>query len=43
MGPFDDAKYHNKIKESIKKDTPIPNRNMLGPLGTTFQITNFYS
>ena len=43
MGPFDDVKYHNEIKESIKKDTPIPNRNTLGPLGITLQITNFYS
>ncbi|KAJ9672989.1 hypothetical protein PVL29_026315 [Vitis rotundifolia] len=43
MGPFNDVKYHNLIKESIKKDTPIPIWNSLGPLGTTLQIMNFYS
>nr|AKF43117.1 RNA polymerase beta'' subunit [Francoa sonchifolia] len=48
MGPFNDVKYHNVIKESIKTDTdtliPIsPIRNSLGPLGTALQIANFYS
>nr|QWQ51289.1 RNA polymerase beta'' subunit [Dickinsia hydrocotyloides] len=45
MGPFDNVKYHNVIKESIKKDPLIPIRNSLGPLGTALQIqiANFYS
>nr|QHE50321.1 RNA polymerase beta'' subunit [Pittosporopsis kerrii] len=43
MGPFDDVKYHNVIKESIKEDPLIPIRNSLGPLGTALQIVNFYS
>nr|YP_009554133.1 RpoC2 [Adenophora triphylla]YP_009906261.1 RNA polymerase beta'' subunit [Oenanthe javanica]QBA55607.1 RpoC2 [Adenophora triphylla]QLH93037.1 RNA polymerase beta'' subunit [Oenanthe javanica]QUL61537.1 RNA polymerase beta'' subunit [Oenanthe javanica] len=43
MGPFNDVKYHNVIKESIKKDSPIPIINFLGPLGTAFQTANFYS
>lgn len=43
MGPFNDIKYHSVIKESMKKDPPIPIRNSLGPLGTAFQIANFYS
>nr|YP_010971631.1 RNA polymerase beta'' subunit [Ilex godajam]WNR53066.1 RNA polymerase beta'' subunit [Ilex godajam] len=43
MGPFNDIKYHNVIKESIQKDPPIPIRNSLGSLGTAFQIANFYS
>nr|YP_010138858.1 RNA polymerase beta'' subunit [Ilex vomitoria]QQJ94466.1 RNA polymerase beta'' subunit [Ilex vomitoria]WNR53811.1 RNA polymerase beta'' subunit [Ilex vomitoria] len=43
MGPFNDVKYHNVIKESIPKDPPIPIRNSLGSLGTAFQIANFYS
>nr|YP_010973325.1 RNA polymerase beta'' subunit [Ilex cauliflora]WNR55042.1 RNA polymerase beta'' subunit [Ilex cauliflora] len=43
MGPFNDVKYHNMIKESIQKDPPIPIRNSLGSLGTAFQIANFYS
>nr|QGT34044.1 RNA polymerase beta' subunit [Chamaesium wolffianum] len=43
VGPFNDVKYHNVIKESIKKDPPIPIRNFLGPLGTALQIANFYS
>nr|YP_009556906.1 RNA polymerase beta subunit [Torricellia tiliifolia]QBC70602.1 RNA polymerase beta subunit [Torricellia tiliifolia]QNN00445.1 RNA polymerase beta'' subunit [Torricellia tiliifolia] len=42
LGPFNDVKYHNVIKESIKKDPLIP---LLGPLGTALQIqiANFYS
>nr|QXE43551.1 RNA polymerase beta'' subunit [Loropetalum chinense var. rubrum]UFJ43779.1 RNA polymerase beta'' subunit [Loropetalum chinense]WBR75114.1 RNA polymerase beta'' subunit [Loropetalum chinense var. rubrum] len=43
MGPFNDVKYHNVIKESIKRDPLIPIKNSLGPLGTALQIANFYS
>nr|YP_010595586.1 RNA polymerase beta subunit [Schinus lentiscifolia]WAJ58508.1 RNA polymerase beta subunit [Schinus lentiscifolia] len=45
MGPGNDGKYHNVIKQSIKiqKDPLIPIRNSLGPLGTVLQIANFYS
>nr|YP_010888794.1 RNA polymerase beta'' subunit [Pedicularis lachnoglossa]WJJ68643.1 RNA polymerase beta'' subunit [Pedicularis lachnoglossa] len=45
MGPFNDGKYHNMIKESIKitKDPLIPINNSLGPLGTAFLIANVYS
>ncbi|CAN4076679.1 unnamed protein product [Withania somnifera] len=43
MGPFKDVKYHGVIKESIKKDSQIPIRNSLGPLGTCLTIENFYS
>lgn len=43
MGPFNDVKSHNVIKESIKKDATIQIRNSLGPLGTALQIVNFYS
>nr|YP_010595759.1 RNA polymerase beta'' subunit [Dobinea delavayi]WAJ58681.1 RNA polymerase beta'' subunit [Dobinea delavayi] len=45
MGPFNDGKYHNAIKQSIQiqKDPRIPIRNSLGPLGTVLQIANFYS
>nr|YP_009433411.1 RpoC2 [Bupleurum boissieuanum]ATD85288.1 RpoC2 [Bupleurum boissieuanum] len=41
MGTFNDVKYHNVIKESIKKDLPIPISNFFGPLGTALQIANF--
>nr|YP_010873914.1 RNA polymerase beta'' subunit [Justicia grossa]WGV35304.1 RNA polymerase beta'' subunit [Justicia grossa] len=45
MGPFNDVKYHNVIKESIKitKDPLIPIKNSLGPLGTAFLLANVYS
>nr|UDF85663.1 RNA polymerase beta'' subunit [Pittosporum lineare] len=43
MGPLNDVKYHNVIKESIKKDSLIPIRNSLGSLGTALPISNFYS
>nr|YP_010186420.1 RNA polymerase beta'' subunit [Coleus xanthanthus]QVL24084.1 RNA polymerase beta'' subunit [Coleus xanthanthus] len=45
MGPFNDVKYHNVIKESIliTKDPVIPIKNSPGPLGTAFLITNVYS
>nr|YP_009559467.1 RNA polymerase beta subunit [Elaeagnus angustifolia]AZU94993.1 RNA polymerase beta subunit [Elaeagnus angustifolia] len=40
IGPFNDGKYSNVIKESIQRDIPI--WNSLGPLGTASQIANFY-
>nr|ATV98726.1 RNA polymerase beta subunit [Eschweilera micrantha] len=43
MGPFNDLKSSNVIKESIKKNPLISIRNSLGPLGTAFKIANFYS
>nr|YP_010176628.1 RNA polymerase beta'' subunit [Duranta erecta]QSQ72386.1 RNA polymerase beta'' subunit [Duranta erecta] len=45
MGPFNDVKYHNVLKESIQisKDPLIPIKNSLGPLGTAFLIANVYS
>nr|YP_010538944.1 RNA polymerase beta'' subunit [Datisca cannabina]UYF12805.1 RNA polymerase beta'' subunit [Datisca cannabina] len=43
MDPFNDGKYSNVIKGSIKKDPLIPIRNSLGPLGAVPQIVNFYS
>nr|YP_009676761.1 RNA polymerase beta'' subunit [Heritiera elata]QDE13693.1 RNA polymerase beta'' subunit [Heritiera elata] len=43
MGPFNDVKSSNVIKESIKKNRLMPIRNSLGPLGTAFKIDNFYS
>nr|YP_009455302.1 RNA polymerase beta' subunit [Erythropalum scandens]AUG62836.1 RNA polymerase beta' subunit [Erythropalum scandens] len=42
MGPLNVVKYHNGVKESIKKDPLIPIRNSLGPLGTALPIENFY-
>nr|ATL60812.1 RNA polymerase beta'' subunit [Isertia laevis] len=42
MGLFPGVKYHNVIKESIKKDPRIPIRNSLGPLGSALPIANFY-
>lgn len=43
MGPFNDVKSSNVIKESIKKNRLMPIRNSLGPLGTAFKIENFFS
>nr|YP_010411210.1 RNA polymerase beta'' subunit [Psilopeganum sinense]UQJ72589.1 RNA polymerase beta'' subunit [Psilopeganum sinense] len=45
MGPLNDVKYHNVIKQTIpiQKDSLTPIRNSLGPLGTALQIANFYS
>uniref|UniRef100_A0AAU8L1E3 DNA-directed RNA polymerase subunit beta'' n=1 Tax=Primulina malingheensis TaxID=3229916 RepID=A0AAU8L1E3_9LAMI len=45
MGPFNDVKYQNVIKESIKmtKDPRISIKNPLGPLATAFLILNVYS
>nr|YP_009435493.1 RNA polymerase beta'' subunit [Lobelia sonderiana]ATG25495.1 RNA polymerase beta'' subunit [Lobelia sonderiana] len=42
LGPFNDVKSTDVIKESINKDPLIPTRNSLGPLGTGLQIANFY-
>nr|QWX20280.1 RNA polymerase beta'' subunit [Hippophae neurocarpa] len=42
IGPFNDGKYSNVIKESIQRDPRIPICNSLGPLGTASQIANFY-
>nr|YP_010593665.1 RNA polymerase beta'' subunit [Elatostema salvinioides]WAJ54342.1 RNA polymerase beta'' subunit [Elatostema salvinioides] len=42
MGPFNDVKHYNGIKESIKKNPRISIRNSLGTLGTACQIVNFY-
>nr|QNS24387.1 RNA polymerase beta'' subunit [Broussonetia papyrifera] len=39
MGPFNDVKHYNVIKESIKR---IPNLNSLGSLGTACQVANIY-
>nr|YP_010827754.1 RNA polymerase beta'' subunit [Santalum ellipticum]YP_010827898.1 RNA polymerase beta'' subunit [Santalum paniculatum]WFF44844.1 RNA polymerase beta'' subunit [Santalum ellipticum var. littorale]WFF44628.1 RNA polymerase beta'' subunit [Santalum ellipticum]WFF44772.1 RNA polymerase beta'' subunit [Santalum paniculatum]WJK72798.1 RNA polymerase beta'' subunit [Santalum ellipticum] len=43
MGPFVGIKYHNARKESIKKDSIIPIRDSLGPLGIALPVVNFYS
>nr|YP_009116020.1 RNA polymerase beta'' subunit [Campanula takesimana]YP_009338076.1 RNA polymerase beta'' subunit [Campanula punctata]AJD00867.1 RNA polymerase beta'' subunit [Campanula takesimana]AMR74034.1 RNA polymerase beta'' subunit [Campanula punctata]QOL12342.1 RNA polymerase beta'' subunit [Campanula takesimana] len=43
MGPFNDLKSPDVIKESIQKDPQIPTTKSLGPLGTGLQIVNFYS
>nr|YP_011001205.1 RNA polymerase beta'' subunit [Gamocarpha alpina]WPN86124.1 RNA polymerase beta'' subunit [Gamocarpha alpina]WVH38840.1 RNA polymerase beta'' subunit [Gamocarpha alpina] len=40
IGPFNDVKSPNVIKESIEKDPLIPIRNSLGPLGTGLPISN---
>nr|YP_010048326.1 RNA polymerase beta'' subunit [Pentasachme caudatum]QPK76680.1 RNA polymerase beta'' subunit [Pentasachme caudatum] len=40
MGPFNDLKYHNGIKESM--DPLIGIRNSLGPLGSAPPIDNFF-
>nr|YP_010420603.1 RNA polymerase beta'' subunit [Urera baccifera]USG54322.1 RNA polymerase beta'' subunit [Urera baccifera] len=42
MGPFNDVKHYNGIKESSQNNPLIPIRNSLGPLGTVCQIVNFY-
>nr|YP_009705497.1 RNA polymerase beta''subunit [Valeriana officinalis]QFQ35191.1 RNA polymerase beta''subunit [Valeriana officinalis]URQ21563.1 RNA polymerase beta'' subunit [Valeriana officinalis]WRH31224.1 RNA polymerase beta'' subunit [Valeriana fauriei] len=39
IGPCNDVKYHNVIKDSIQKD---PLRNSLGPVGTALPISNFF-
>uniref|UniRef100_UPI0030035AF7 RNA polymerase beta'' subunit n=1 Tax=Didymocarpus sinoprimulinus TaxID=1736677 RepID=UPI0030035AF7 len=45
MSPFNDVKYQNVIKESIKmtKDPLISIKNPPGPLATAFLIANIYS
>nr|YP_010253942.1 RNA polymerase beta'' subunit [Glycosmis parviflora]QTZ18482.1 RNA polymerase beta'' subunit [Glycosmis parviflora] len=45
MGPLNDVKYHNVIKQSIpiQKDSLTPIKTSLGPLGTFLQIANFDS
>nr|YP_010630165.1 RNA polymerase beta'' subunit [Begonia ulmifolia]WBN97210.1 RNA polymerase beta'' subunit [Begonia ulmifolia] len=43
MDPFNDGKYFNVIKESLKKDSLIEIRNSLGPLGAVPPILHFYS
>nr|YP_009767572.1 RNA polymerase beta'' subunit [Duparquetia orchidacea]QIS98190.1 RNA polymerase beta'' subunit [Duparquetia orchidacea] len=43
MDSFNDVKYPNGIKESIKRDPLIPIRNSLGPLGIALQVENCYS
>nr|YP_009513467.1 RNA polymerase beta'' subunit [Primula handeliana]AVK40105.1 RNA polymerase beta'' subunit [Primula handeliana] len=43
MGPFNDVKSFNVIKESIKKNSLMPIRNSVGPLGIAFKISNFYA
>nr|QSV09865.1 RNA polymerase beta'' subunit [Actinidia arguta]QSV09949.1 RNA polymerase beta'' subunit [Actinidia arguta] len=43
MGPFNDVKSSNVIKESMKKNPQMQIRDSLGPLGTAFKIANFYS
>nr|YP_010608610.1 RNA polymerase beta'' subunit [Sabia swinhoei]WAN89435.1 RNA polymerase beta'' subunit [Sabia swinhoei]WAN89520.1 RNA polymerase beta'' subunit [Sabia swinhoei] len=42
MGPLTGLKYPNVTKESIKKDSLMPIRNLLGPLGAVPKISNFY-
>nr|YP_010240670.1 RNA polymerase beta'' subunit [Lysimachia maritima]QTG39980.1 RNA polymerase beta'' subunit [Lysimachia maritima] len=43
MGSFNDVKSFNVIKKSINKNSLMPIRNLLGPLGIAFKIANFYS
>nr|YP_009708962.1 RNA polymerase beta'' subunit [Embelia vestita]QEW86606.1 RNA polymerase beta'' subunit [Embelia vestita] len=43
MGPFNDVKSFNVIKKSMNKNSLMPIRNLLGPLGIAFKIANFYS
>nr|YP_009513380.1 RNA polymerase beta'' subunit [Androsace laxa]AVK40018.1 RNA polymerase beta'' subunit [Androsace laxa] len=42
MGPFNDGKSFNVIKESIKKNSLMPIRNPVGPLGIALKISNIY-
>nr|UPN63676.1 RNA polymerase beta'' subunit [Rhodiola quadrifida] len=45
MGPFNSVKYHNGIKEALKRDPPIVSVSKLkslGSLGTALPIMNFY-
>nr|YP_010513298.1 RNA polymerase beta'' subunit [Centrosema coriaceum]UXL84869.1 RNA polymerase beta'' subunit [Centrosema coriaceum] len=46
IGPLNDGKYYNGIKEEInqiQRDPIIPIKNSLGPLGIALQVANFYS
>nr|AKZ23918.1 RNA polymerase beta'' subunit [Androsace occidentalis] len=43
MGPFNDVKSFNVIKELIKKNSLMPVENSVGPLGIALKIANFYS
>nr|YP_009435393.1 RNA polymerase beta'' subunit [Lobelia puberula]ATG25395.1 RNA polymerase beta'' subunit [Lobelia puberula] len=43
LGPFNDVKSPDVIKEFSHKDPLISTRKLLGPLGTGPQIANFYS
>nr|YP_010320932.1 RNA polymerase beta'' subunit [Parnassia epunctulata]UJP70762.1 RNA polymerase beta'' subunit [Parnassia epunctulata] len=43
MGPFNNVKYNNVIKERIQRDPLLLLRNSLGPLGTALQISTFSS
>nr|YP_010921493.1 RNA polymerase beta'' subunit [Zygophyllum brachypterum]QQV73522.1 RNA polymerase beta'' subunit [Zygophyllum fabago]WIL95558.1 RNA polymerase beta'' subunit [Zygophyllum brachypterum] len=43
MGPFNDVKYPNVIKEAIQRDSINSINNLLGPFGTAIPIANFYS
>nr|YP_010513729.1 RNA polymerase beta'' subunit [Tephrosia onobrychoides]UXL85300.1 RNA polymerase beta'' subunit [Tephrosia onobrychoides] len=46
IGPFNNIKYFNGIKEKmnkIQKNSIISIKNSLGPLGIALQVTNFYS
>nr|YP_010385611.1 RNA polymerase subunit beta [Krameria erecta]UPN63347.1 RNA polymerase subunit beta [Krameria erecta] len=43
MGPFNDIKYHNVIKESINRNSLSSIRDSLGPLGTAIPIMDLDS
>jgi DNA-directed RNA polymerase subunit beta' len=43
VGLLNDVKYHNGRNEGIKRESLIPIRNSLGPLGTALPSMNFYS
>nr|QAX91699.1 DNA-directed RNA polymerase beta'' subunit [Diapensia purpurea] len=43
MGPFNDVKLSNLIKEARKQNPLMPIRNSLGPLGTALKMANFDS
>nr|YP_009769178.1 RNA polymerase beta'' subunit [Clitoria ternatea]QIS99879.1 RNA polymerase beta'' subunit [Clitoria ternatea] len=43
IGPFNDGKYCNGIKEGIYQIQRDPLKNWLGPLGMALQVANLYS
>nr|UHB40615.1 RNA polymerase beta'' subunit [Coptis omeiensis] len=43
IGPFNALKYNNVTKKSNKRDSLLPIRNSLGPLGIVPKIANFFS